>query len=896
MKKYNKLIKKFLAISMTAVCSISVLYTGFSEVSASAEDQYSVMSPLGYTAIDTIEQAPRLDTLDGKRIAIVGRSFNATITQAVLKELILKDYPTATVYTVDDLGCGGIFSVFNQSNQSKEFQQRLKDYKIDAVISGNCGCGLCTVKESGSSIAAEYIGIPTVTVGATSFVSEIHSTGTNRGVPVLRTVEYPGAFSADSISELRQKSRDIIYPGVINALTTQITDEEIASFSNEGYRAYDDTVVTGTYDMIQTYYRMNGWSDGLPVNLPTAEKVEEYLKYTPYDGEDILGIYPLAYREVRVYTVAVNAIMAGCPPEYMPLCIAFVKSMDDPEWRRTLASTHGWTPYAWINGPIARQLGIECGEGMMNDENNKKLARFIEFAMCNLGGYYIKENRMGTFGYLTPWVFSEDEKSCLEIGWQPYHVSQGKNINSNTLTSASCLYWGNDLTPATDDAEQIKNVIAFDITEKQQNGLGNTNPQVWRTMYITPDTAKDLSGKYTSKSDFEDALIETARRPLWLRTYANYWANTGSYQYTRRTIEEHYNMLESDEAEQAEMTSVPEWYAPLFPDKKEIMTMATLSKGQTPILVAGENNGNKIQTMPGGGYATIDIELPYNWDSLMAEKGYQPLSSFYLEEPDVNTEPVSVKNILSDGTYRVMPAKEQVTSEGRIFAQKGIVTYWNGSSAIDVADTGKLADIVESIGTSSTFTVKNGIITDYVIRPASASYSSVKDISALTGDVFTGADVTFAVNMTKSSALGGVTPTGTSIIMSQSVDKFKADLGGDIVFAQGNTPNFLTYDGEYFTINHNATPNSKVKIGVLNNDKTYRTFEFVFNKNGTYTINYTDSESITIIMNGIDVAYLARLQKWLLGQKVDGTDLDFDGNGIIDVFDMIQARQTFIKK
>lgn len=65
------------------------------------------MSPLGYNAIDTIEQAPRLDTLDGKRIAIVGRSFNATITQAVLKELILQDYPTATVYTVDDLGVGG---------------------------------------------------------------------------------------------------------------------------------------------------------------------------------------------------------------------------------------------------------------------------------------------------------------------------------------------------------------------------------------------------------------------------------------------------------------------------------------------------------------------------------------------------------------------------------------------------------------------------------------------------------------------------------------------------------------------------------------------------------------------------------------------------------------------
>ncbi|MBP3361716.1 MAG: hypothetical protein J6N52_12725 [Clostridia bacterium] len=66
--------------------------------------------------------------------------------------------------------------------------------------------------------------------------------------------------------------------------------------------------------------------------------------------------------------------------------------------------------------------------------------------------------------------------------------------------------------------------------------------------------------------------------------------------------------------------------------------------------------------------------------------------------------------------------------------------------------------------------------------------------------------------------------------MSQSVDKFNVDLGGDLVFVQENTPNFLTYDGEYFTINRNAVSGSKVKAGVMNDDGTYRTFEFVFNK------------------------------------------------------------------
>jgi hypothetical protein len=156
--------------------------------------------------------------------------------------------------------------------------------------------------------------------------------------------------------------------------------------------------------------------------------------------------------------------------------------------------------------------------------------------MLNIGGYYIKENRMGTFGYLTPWSFSEDEKACLEVGWNPYHVDKGFHLNDNTVTAASAIFWGSELTPQSDDSEQLKNIIAFDITEKQQNSLGNTNPQVFRTMLLTENIAKKLKIKYKSKSEYEDALINTARRPIWLRVYAHYWANTGGALYNRMTL------------------------------------------------------------------------------------------------------------------------------------------------------------------------------------------------------------------------------------------------------------------------------------------------------------------------------------------------------------------------
>ena len=808
---------------------------------------YSIMSPVGKNAVEMITQAPRLDTLKGKTIALVGRSFSAPITQAVIKDLIERDYPTANVITVDQVGYGGSYSVFNPSTQNKEFQEKLKKYKVDAVISGNCGCGLCTVKEAGSSICAEYIGIPTVTVGAPAFISEIHLTGTNRGVPVLRTVEYPHAFSSETIQELQKNARDILYPNIIKALTTEITPEEINSYSNESEISYNEVIVSGTYEMIQEYYKMVGWNDGLPTGLPTAEKVEEYLKYTPYNGYSSLGIIPVAYREARVYTVAVNAIMADCRPEYMPLCIAFVQAMTNGEWRKPLSSTHGWSPYAWINGPIARQLGISCGKGMINSENNKKFARFIDFAMLNIGGYYIKENRMGTFGYLTPWSFSEDEKACLEVGWNPYHVDKGFHLNDNTVTAASAIFWGSELTPQSNDSEQLKNIIAFDITEKQQNSLGNTNPQVFRTMLLTENIAKKLKNKYKSKSEYEDALINTARRPIWLRVYAHYWANTGGSLYSRMTLEEHYAQIIDTEAEDAKMTDVPIWYQKMLSGTEQIMTGATMTKGNTSIIITGYSTMNTVQILPGGGFKTIKLELPDNWDQLMDELDYKPLRNFYLGKEDEDEPhiigPVDVGDILKDGNYIIMPNAKQVNSRGKIFSNitTGIVTYYTSDSekAIEITNQ-NLAFIIGNLGTSSSIRVTTGIIIDYIIRPSSVSSDIQKDVSALDANIFKNANIIISANQK--------TPDGSSIALSSTVNCVTYDLDGDIEILNGNTPGFLTKNNDSYILNSSARYESIARLGVKISDNTYKIFtitkgfgKFIYTYNSsveTYSIIY----------------------------------------------------------
>ncbi len=167
--------------------------------------------------------------------------------------------------------------------------------------------------------------------------------------------------------------------------------------------------------------------------------------------------------------------------------------------------------------------------------------------------------------------------------------------------------------------------------------------------------AKDLAKEYKTKSDLEDALIETARRPLALRTYAHYWAAPGSQQYKRRSFDEHYDMLSKDEAEQAKMTPTPEWLKPIVKDD-EIMTIATMNKGDTAFLVTGDANRNKVQVMPGGGFVTTEIKLPKNWNELVAPLGYAPIEDFYLTA-SFNTD--DGKKATSAGKSKKQPTAEK---------------------------------------------------------------------------------------------------------------------------------------------------------------------------------------------------------------------------------------------
>lgn len=588
---------------------------------------FAVVSPVGRGSVEPIEQAPRLNTLNGKTIAVVGVSFMSRVTHPEIKRLIEKNYPKARVLLLDEVGMAGPYPAPGITRRAKDdFQQRLRELKVDAVISGNGGCGLCTPKEVGSCLAAEYIGIPSVIICAPGFTTQARYTALNNGVPVMRVAEYPGAFALDTKEILLKNTREILWPQIVEALTRPITAEERSAAMKASHGDLRDDVFFGTLEEVNAFFAEMKWSDGLLIVPPTFERVSEMMRFTDYQWDETVAVLPIAHRNTTAWHVAVNGVMAGCKPELMPVLIALTKALGGSDFRRTLSSTHAWIPFCWMNGPIARQLGIDCSQGEINEAMNIAIGRFMNLALMNLCGYYVKQDRMGTFGYPMSWCMAEDEVACKRIGWQPYHVRAGFQMDDNTITAASTLLWGNNMAPSTTDPMRIAQLLAWDISERCQFALGSGRQFTFRTILMTEPVAATLAKAYSTTDALEEYLIEESRRPLKERAFANYYANPGGTKDGgEHNLSQHTGYLRRTEG--AAQTATPLWY-----DSPEttIETIPTMRKGMTQFLVTGDAARNKLQTMPGGGYSTVEIELPKNWNVLMAELGYRQLSEFLI--------------------------------------------------------------------------------------------------------------------------------------------------------------------------------------------------------------------------------------------------------------------------
>ena len=624
-----------------------------------------------------------------------------------------------------------------------------------------------------------------------------------------------------------------------------------------GNSTYNEYIMVDTYQNVQKHFDEQGWTDGLPIVPPTWIKAEKFMRYTPYTDNQVVAT--VNGRSITAYQVAVNAIMSGCSAEYLPVCIAFVEALGNTEYLDSLRSGK-LTPMMYVNGPVARQLGIDNGQGMTTEECNIAIARFMELALINLAGL----ERTNAFGNVQPLVFSEDEQNCINIGWDPHHVEEGFDLNDNVITATSFAMWGNNVTPATDLPQEIMKVLAWDITEKNLGGLGGAsvedNADTKRTILITPSVAQALAKKYQSKDALESALVETARRPLWMRTYAYYYTNMGTNLIGNKSFSDVYDELKEASSEDAKLTASPSWMNGIT--YAEIDTVATMKKGNTDIVIQGDESRNKTQVMPGGVSVSKEIKLDTNWDDLLASMVisivYQPLSAHYITPVDnVVTLPTAAEipaelQVTKQTTYTVAASQSYAKSKNRIFydAASSTLYYGDGTTAHTVVlDTEKYADfitLVETIGRNGTIKLNNkNTITGVSVAFKTNKNFTDQNIIGYTDDTFKSAPLTVqAVSSTQSSSLDGA-----FITMSTDITTFTADLGGDIVIGDSTDAAFISVSGTTVTVDPTVSAGATAIVGVANTDGTYKTMTFVNGGDGTYKITYNTANTLTLSLS-----------------------------------------------
>jgi hypothetical protein len=171
-----------------------------------------------------------------------------------------------------------------------------------------------------------------------------------------------------------------------------------------------------------------GWSDGLPVVPPTERRVLRMLTGTARDPNEVVGLCPPNLAVLTVEKVAINAVMAGCKPEYLPVVLAAVEAALDPAFalHGVLATTMFVGPVLVVNGPVRRQIGMNARGNVLGQGNraNATIGRALQLIVRNVGGGRPQEVDRATLGNPGKYTYcfaEDDEGSC----WEPLSVERG---------------------------------------------------------------------------------------------------------------------------------------------------------------------------------------------------------------------------------------------------------------------------------------------------------------------------------------------------------------------------------------------------------------------------------------------------------------------------------------
>lgn len=268
-----------------------------------------------------------------------------------------------------------------------------------------------------------------------------------------------------------------VLPGVAEYLQVR--------FGDTGIRARK--VEFGDYDDEVDVCFERGWTDGLPVVPPTDVRVLRMLQGTTRKPDEVVGLIPPNLAPCTVEKVAINAVMAGCKPEYMPVVLASIEAALEPVFtlHGLLATTYFSSPIIIVNGPVARRIGMNSGLNALGQGNraNATIGRALQLIVRNVGGGRPGEADRATLGGPGKYTFcfAEDES---DAGWQPLSVSRGFAPGVSTVT----LFQGEGVQGFVDQKSRAPDELARSLA-MGLNAIGHPKMALsqWAVLVLSPE-------------------------------------------------------------------------------------------------------------------------------------------------------------------------------------------------------------------------------------------------------------------------------------------------------------------------------------------------------------------------------------------------------------------------
>ncbi len=293
------------------------------------------------------------------------------------------------------------------------------------------------------------MGKPGVFITCDTFADDADSASRDNAMPGIRR----SIIKSSEFYKLRGDVKTIrplveaAFDDIITAITTPLTADEAdtAQEIKEDDGPAEITVTAESFlaaiEELNQQFVEKRWSDGLPLIPPTPERVIWMLSGTNRSPQEVIGRVNPKQGIATIEKIAINSVMAGARPEYLPVIIAAMEALTDEYFDdlHILVSAGSFSLIIVVGGPIAKELDMNSGIGFLGHgwRANNTIGRAVRLSTLNIGKVWPGANDMGLTGRVNPHTFYTFAENADLSPWEPYHASRGFKAEDSTVTVAT---------------------------------------------------------------------------------------------------------------------------------------------------------------------------------------------------------------------------------------------------------------------------------------------------------------------------------------------------------------------------------------------------------------------------------------------------------------------------